>query len=43
MLSDRQNAAQGMAAATTMLLPVVIVLAGVGIYRFFAGRKVVRV
>ncbi|HWV00676.1 MAG TPA: sugar ABC transporter permease [Devosia sp.] len=41
MLSDRQNAAQGMAAATMMLLPVVIVLGGVGLYRAFSGRKVV--
>jgi glucose/mannose transport system permease protein len=41
MLSDRQNAAQGMAAATMMLLPVVIVLGGVGLYRLFAGRKAV--
>ncbi len=39
MLTDRQNVAQGMAAATTMLLPVLIVLLGVGIYRLFAGRK----
>ncbi len=39
MLTDRQNVAQGMAGATTMLLPVVIVLGGVGIYRLFAGRR----
>jgi glucose/mannose transport system permease protein len=41
MLTDRQNVAQGMAAAATMLLPVVVVLAGIGIYRLFAGRKAV--
>lgn len=41
MLTDRQNVAQGMAAAATMLLPVVLVLIGIGIYRLFAGRKAV--
>jgi len=40
-LSDRQNAAQGMAAATTMLLPVVLVLIAVGLFRLFRRRKVV--
>ncbi|HEX4298343.1 MAG TPA: sugar ABC transporter permease [Devosia sp.] len=40
-LTDRQNVAQGMAAATTMLLPVVIVLICVGVYRFLRKRKVV--
>jgi len=39
MLTDRQNVAQGMAAATMMLLPVVIVLIAVGLYRLFTGRK----
>ncbi len=39
MLTDRQNVAQGMAAATTMLLPVLVVIIGVGIYRLVAGRK----
>jgi glucose/mannose transport system permease protein len=42
-LSDRQNAAQGMAAATTMLLPVMIVLVCVGAYRLFGRRKAVAV
>lgn len=41
MLTDRQNVAQGMAAATMMLAPVVIVLICIGIYRLYAGRKVV--
>jgi glucose/mannose transport system permease protein len=41
MLTDRQNVAQGMAAAATMLVPVVVVLAGIGIYRLFTGRKAV--
>jgi glucose/mannose transport system permease protein len=39
MLTDRQNVAQGMAAATTMLLPVLVVIIGVGIYRLFASRS----
>jgi glucose/mannose transport system permease protein len=39
MLTDRQNVAQGMAAATMMLLPVLIVIFGVGLYRLLAGRK----
>jgi glucose/mannose transport system permease protein len=43
MLTDRQNVAQGMAAAATMLVPVVVVLAGIGIYRLFTGRKAVAV
>ena len=42
-LSDRQNVAQGMAAATTMLLPVMIVLVCVGAYRLFGRRKAVAV
>jgi len=41
MLTDRQNVAQGMAAATMMLLPVLLAIMGVGIYRLFAGRKAV--
>ena len=39
MLSDRQNVAQGMAAATMMLLPVVLGILGIGIYRRFSARK----
>jgi glucose/mannose transport system permease protein len=41
LLTDRQNVAQGMAAATTMLLPVLLGIIGIGIYRrFFAGKGV---
>ena len=41
MLTDRQNVAQGMAAATMMLAPVVFVLVCIGIYRLYSGRKAV--
>ena len=38
LLTDRQNVAQGMAAATTMLLPVLLGIVGVGLYRRFARK-----
>jgi glucose/mannose transport system permease protein len=41
MLTDRQNVAQGFAASTTMLMPVLLFIIGIGIYRrFFAVKGV---
>ena len=39
MITSSQNVGLGMAAATTMLLPVVIVLAFIGLMRFVSARR----